>query len=152
MFFNIIWAFIIPWTIGILHLNKRDKLVIPLIGSFCSVLSFVINEIGFHFDFFEVMPLIDEKNTSALPFIIGLYPILGSYLIFFIRKFQHPFLIIFLMTLLTTFLELTFVYFGIVKYYNGWNGYYTFVSYLLPYILAYRYYLFLDKTLNLYKK
>jgi len=83
-----------------------------------------------------------------MEFIIGIYLILGSHLVYFIKKYKHPYLIIFLMTTLSTMLELIYVYFEMVIYNNGWSGIHTFFSYLFPYILAYRYYLFLEKTVN----
>jgi hypothetical protein len=110
MIFNTILAFVIPWIIGLLHLYKKEKLLIPLIGSVFSVIAFIINEIGFYFDFWEVAPFPNQKTLSALPFNLGVYPILACYLIFFIKRNNNPFLVIFLITSFTTFLEMIFVF------------------------------------------
>lgn len=147
MYFIII-AFILPWTIGLLHLHPRDKKLIPLGGPFGAVLSFFINELGFHFGFWEVHPFPNPKTIAALPFNLGLFPILGCYMIFFIKKrITHPYFIVFLTALITTILELIFVLMGKVIYSNGWNIFWTYISYLIPYLFAYWFYLHL-KTLK----
>ena len=145
MFFNTIFIFVIPWIIGIFHLYKKDKLLIPLIGSFFSVIAFTINELCFYFGFWEVVPFPNQKTLSALPFNLGIYPILASYLIFFIKKNKNPYLVVLLITLFTTFLEMIFVFWGRVTYGNGWNIFFTFLSYMFPYTLVYWYYVYLKK-------
>ncbi|MBT2615507.1 MULTISPECIES: CBO0543 family protein [unclassified Bacillus (in: firmicutes)] len=145
MFFNTILIFVIPWIIGIFHLYKKDKLLIPLIGSFFSVIAFTINELGFYFGFWEVAPFPNQKTLSASPFNLGIYPILASYMIFFIKKNKNLYLVVFFITLFTTFLEMIFVFWGKVIYGNGWNTYFTFISYLFPYTLTYWYYIYLKK-------
>lgn len=143
MFFNIILAFVLPLIVGYYHLYKKDKLLIPLIGSFFCIVSFIINELGFYFGFWKV---VSSFNTiSFLPFNLGLYPILASFLIFFIKKNKNPYLIVLLTSLFTTFLEMLFVLWGKVIYGNGWNIYFTFLSYFFPYTLVYWYYIYLKK-------
>jgi hypothetical protein len=144
MFFNIILVFGLPWIVGYHHLYKKDKLLIPLIGSFFCIISFIINEIGFYLGFWKVVS--SPLNTiSFYPFNLGLYPILASYLIFFIRKNKNPYLAVLLISLFTTFLEMIFVSWGKVIYGNGWNVYFTFLSNLFPYTLVYWYYIYLKK-------
>ncbi|SMQ86934.1 hypothetical protein SAMN05444673_7016 [Bacillus sp. OV166] len=145
MFFNIILVFVIPWIVGLLHLYKQDKVLIPVIGSFFSVIAFTINEFGFYFGFWEVLPSFNQKTLSALPFNLGLYPILASYLIYFIKKYKYPYLVLLLMTIFTTLIEMIFSYFGRVIYSNGWNNIWTFCSYMFPYILVYWFYTYLKK-------
>ena len=145
MYFVII-AFIIPWIIGLLHLHPRDKKLIPLIAPLGAVVSFLVNEFGFYFDFWEVYPFPDTKTIAALPFNLGLFPVLGCYMIFFIKKrMTNPYFVVFLITLFTTILEFTFVLTGKVIYGNGWNALWTFVSYVFPYLSAYWFYLYLIK-------
>jgi hypothetical protein len=144
MFFNSILVFVIPWIVAILHLYKKDKLLIVLIGPFFSVIAFTINEFGF----WEVIPFPNQKTLSALPFNLGLYPILASYLIFFIKKYKHPYAIIFFMSAFTTILEMIFLLFERVIYGNGWNNTWTFFSYLFPYMLTYWYYKYIKRLLK----
>jgi hypothetical protein len=143
MFFDIILVFGLPWIVGYYHLYKKDKLLIPLIGAFFCIESFIINELGFYFGFWKAVP--SFNTISFLPFNLGLYPILASYLIFFIKKNKNPYLIVFLMSLFTTFLEMIFVFLGKVIYGNGWNFPFTFFSYFFPYTLVYWYYRYLRK-------
>lgn len=145
MWFNILIAFMLPWTVGILHLYKRDKTIIPLIGSFFCIVAFTVNEFGLYFGFWRIAPFLDQKTLSGLPFNVGLYPILASYLIFFIKKTKRPYLMIFFVSLFTTFLETTLVLSGKVVYGNGWNMIWTFLSYIIPYIWVYWYYLYLKR-------
>lgn len=145
MILNMILGFVIPWMFCIMHLYKRDKLLLLLIAPPTSVLAYVINTFTFYFGFAEVFPFPNPKNIASLPFSLGLYPISAGYLIFFIRKYKKPYFIIFLMTLSITFLEWIYVYLGRVVYGNGWNIYFTFLSYLIPYFLVYGYYKYLRK-------
>ncbi|MDM5246213.1 CBO0543 family protein [Lysinibacillus sp. G4S2] len=116
-----------------------------LFSPFFSVVTYTINTLGFYFGFWEVLPFPNQKNLASLPFDLGIYPVFACYLIFFIKKINKPYFVLFLMTLLTTFLEMVFVYFERVTYGNGWNIYLTFFSYLLPYSFLYWYYRFLIK-------
>jgi hypothetical protein len=145
LLFNILIAFILPWVVGILHLYKKDRTIILLIGSFFCVISFVVNEFGFYYEFWRISPFIDQKTLSALPFNVGIYPILASYLIFFIKKNKRPYLMVLFISLFTTFLEMTLVLDGKVVYGNGWSIIWTFFSYIIPYMWVYWYYLYLKK-------
>ncbi|EJS46582.1 hypothetical protein CN445_30630 [Bacillus cereus] len=145
MLFNILIAFVLPWAVGILHLYKKERRIIPLIGSFVCVVAFVVNEFGLYCGFWKIAPFFDQKTWSALPFNIGIYPILASYLIFFIKKTKRPYLMVFFISLFTTFLEMTLVLSGKIVYGNGWNIIWTFFSYIIPYMWVYWYYLYLRK-------
>ena len=151
MILNIILGFVVPWIICIMHLYKKEeKLLLFLVAPVFSVVAYTINTFGFYFDFWEVIPFPDQKNLASLPFDLGIFPVLASYLIYFIKKIKKPYFVVFLMTLFTTFLELIFVYFGRVIYGNYWNIYLTFFSYLFPYLFVYGYYKYLIK-LNVIK-
>ena len=145
MFFNTILAFMIPWIVTILHLVKKDKWLIPVIGPFFSMITFIINEFGVYLGFWEVVTSVRPKTLAMLPFNVGVYPILACYLIYFVKKYHHPHAVILLMTLFTTCLEMIFVLIGKVQYGHGWNSLYTFLSYLIPYILVYLYYQYTKK-------
>jgi hypothetical protein len=142
---NIVLGFIIPWIFGI-YLYKKNKKIILLISPFASVTAFLSNLFGFYFGFWHVTPILKEETLTVLPMCIGLYSVLGSYLIYFIQKKKiTPTVLILLFSVFTTLFELFFVLTGKVIYENGWNIYWTFISYLIPYIIGYWYYLALKR-------
>lgn len=145
MFFNILIAFVIPWLIAFVHLFKKESLLIVLVAPFSSVLAYLINTIAYYFGFWEVAPFPKQKNLASLPSELGIFPILACYLVFFIRKFKRTYIVIVIMTVITTCLEQIFVLFGWIIYENGWNIFYTFFSYLLPYIVVHGFYRYLTK-------
>lgn len=145
MILHLFLVFLIPWVICLMHLYKKEKILLFFSGSIFSVVAYLMNALGFYFDFWEVLPFPEQKSFASLPFDVGIYPVLSCYCIYFIKKTNKPFLVLFLMTLLTTFLEGIFVFFERVIYQNGWNIYFTFFSYLLPYLCLYGYYRFLLK-------
>ncbi|MFD6511446.1 CBO0543 family protein, partial [Bacillus sp. NPDC060175] len=100
---------------------------------------------GLYCGFWRIAPFLSQKTLSSLPFNIGLYPILASYLIFFIKKTKRPYLMVFFISLFTTILEMTLVLSGKIVYDNGWNIIWTFFSYIIPYMWVYWYYLYLRK-------
>ncbi|WP_283248368.1 CBO0543 family protein [Lysinibacillus fusiformis] len=134
------FAFVLPWFIGILHLYKKDKLVLFFIAPFSSVISYVVNTVAYYFGFWEVTPFPKHKNLASIPFELGFYPILTCYFIFFIRKSKNPYFVVVFMSLLTTLLELLCFYLEWIVYGNGWNIYLTFFSYLFPFLIVYWYY------------
>ncbi|MCM3791461.1 hypothetical protein M3221_24360 [Domibacillus indicus] len=143
--FVIIAALVIPWLIAILHLNSKNKKLIPLIAPMTSAAAFLINELWFHFNFGEVYPFPDQKTLSALPFNIGLYPVVGCYLIFFIRRNERPYLTVVLMSSVITLAEFIFLLMGGVTYTNGWNIFWTWIAYFAVFIFLYSFYLYLKK-------
>lgn len=145
MILNILLAIVIPWVLCTFHLLKKDRRIIIVIGSFSSVVSFTVNELGSYYGFWTVYPFLEQKSFSTLPFNLGIYPILGIYLIYFIRKYKRPYITITLFCIFTTALEAIYYLLGKVSYGNGWTITFTFFSYLFPYILVYWYYLYLKK-------
>ncbi|WP_425432197.1 CBO0543 family protein [Halobacillus massiliensis] len=87
-----------------------------------------------------MLPVFDIKSLSTLPFILGLYPVFSSYMIFFIKEYKKTWYWILLFSFGTTFLELLLLLYGRVIYGNGWNIFFTFISYLIPYYVTYLFY------------
>ncbi|WP_050184327.1 CBO0543 family protein [Domibacillus robiginosus] len=144
MFFSIA-LLIIPWLIALWHLHPKDKQLIPLIAPLASVAAFIVNGWGVYFGFWRVYPFIELNTIATYPCNLGIFPVLGCYMVYFIKKHGHPYLIIFLITLFTTLLEGWFVGIGKAIYGNGWNLFWTFVSYFFPYLIGYWFYLHLKK-------
>ena len=144
MILNVILGFVIPWIVCMFHIFKRDTKLVVTIGPFSSVIAFTVTEIGEYFGFWRVFPF-DKSIVSPLPFILGIYSIIGGYSIYFLRKYKRPYLVIFLITLFATISEGIWSLLGMVVYGNGWNIGWTFLSYLFPLTLVYLYYLFLKR-------
>ncbi|MCI1695819.1 CBO0543 family protein [Aneurinibacillus aneurinilyticus] len=142
---NIFWGFIIPWVFGF-WLYKQDKKLILLIVPLSVTLSFIINLFGFHFGFWSFTPILKTKELSVFPLNVGLYPMLSSYLIYLIQKNKlHPYILVFIFALCTTLFEYIELFFEKVAYGHGWNIFWTFWSYVLPYFIIYRYHVALKK-------
>jgi len=146
MALNFIVGFVIPWIIFIFHLNLKDKTLLVLIAPFGTFLAYTINDIGIYFELWKVQPF--DHPLSEMPFNIGLYPVLGCYLIYFIKKYKHPYIVIILLSLFTTGIEYWYLIAENVNYGNGWSIYWTILSYVIPFTIAYWFYLYLKK-LNL---
>ncbi|WP_026881369.1 hypothetical protein [Clostridium akagii] len=139
MILNIILGFIIPWIFGVL-LYFKDKKTLLVIAPFMSVWAYIVNEALFDLDFNRFAPLINDDITT-MTINLGLYPILGCYLIYYIQiKKTSPYIIIMIFTFMTTVAEYLGLMFGMVTYNNGWNIGWTFLSYIPPYITGYWYY------------
>ena len=145
MLFNIVVGLVIPWIVVLLHLYRKDKALVLLIGTFSSVIGFTVNELAIYYGFWTVAPFVEPNTVSTLPFDLGIFPIIPIYLIYFIKKHGRPYVLIPLVALVVTCLEIIFVMNGRVVYDNGWNVVYTYLSYLFPYILVYGYYAYLKK-------
>ncbi|MDU0202496.1 MULTISPECIES: CBO0543 family protein [Paenibacillus] len=141
MLFNIIAGFLIPWIFGI-YLYRKSRIIVFLIFPITVTISSLINDTGYHLNFWDFTPLIENDETlSALPLDIGLYPVMAGYMIYWIRKNnRHAFLKIGFFCLATTALEYMAFIFGKVEYSNHWNIGWTFASYILAYSLVYLYY------------
>ncbi len=140
MIFNIIVGFIIPWISGMVF-YFIDRKVLFIIAPFQSAIAFTFNSIGVFYGFWSISPHAYGK-FSTIPFDLGVYPILSVYLIHYIKKTKfNPYLIIIIVTIFTTTLEWFGILTGRVVYSNGWNLPFTFVSYLIPYLLNYWFYM-----------
>lgn len=144
MVINTFLGFILPWLFAI-YLIKYDKHTLLTIAPAMSLIAFVFNNIGVYMHWWNVKPYSVETITFIL-FNLGLYPIWGSYMIHFIKRYRvNGFFLITLVSLLLTGLEFFFVFIDRVTYSNGWNLGYTFLSYESAYSLVYAYFRALEK-------
>ncbi|WP_311775166.1 CBO0543 family protein [Alkalihalobacillus sp. TS-13] len=145
---NTIFGLIIPWITGI-YLIKKDLKILLLMAPFASVVAFTFDVLGFHLKFWRISPEREIETIVALPMYFGVYPILAAYLFFFIKRSDlNRWIWIFAVTLITTIIEFIGVLIGMVHYFNGWNICWTFVSYLLAYLVCYWYFLILKKHVD----
>jgi hypothetical protein len=141
---NIVFGFIIPWVLGI-WLYKKHPMIVILIVPIGISAAFLINEPGFNY-FWEIKPKYKNVSLSAQPLNFGLYPILASFMIYFIEKGMKPFITILGFTLFITGLEWIALIQNKVKYLNGWNIGWTFCIYLLAFLIIYGYYIILNRN------
>ncbi|CAH1215144.1 hypothetical protein PAECIP111891_04216 [Paenibacillus allorhizoplanae] len=137
MLYNIIFGFILPWVL-VLFLIRKQPVLFIIISPITAVISMLINTIGFYFGFWNLKPHFEENPIiSGIPFDMGLYPVLGSLLVYTLSKRNvrlHPIFIIFMFSLFITFLEYLAFHFTFVTYGNGWNIGWTFISYSIAFL------------------
>jgi hypothetical protein len=140
MVFNIIVGFMIPWISGIVF-YFTDRKILFVIAPFQSAIAFTVNSIGVFYGFWSIYPHTYGK-FSTIPFDLGAYPVLSVYLIHYINKTKfNPFLLIIIATTVTTLIEWLGILTGRIVYSNDWNLSFTFISYLVPYLLNYWFYI-----------
>ncbi|MGH4051257.1 MAG: CBO0543 family protein [Clostridium sp.] len=140
MILNILVGFIIPWVFGII-LYFKDKKIVLIIAPFASMLAYTVDEC-FHLEFWSLAPFNINDDYTSLSVQLGLFSILGCYMIYYITKNMiNAYFIIMFFTVITTILEYLGVLFNVVSYRNGWNIGWTFLSYLIPYLLVYWFYI-----------
>ncbi|PRT04495.1 hypothetical protein C6356_15465 [Bacillus wiedmannii] len=131
-------GFIIPWFLG-LWLYKREPKIIILIAPIGIAVAFLINDWGSNY-FWQFKPVFRNVALSALPLNIGLYPITVCFFIYLIvKKIFHTFILFFIFTLFLTGLEGILLHLGRVKYFNGWNIFWTCISYFVAIFIIYVY-------------
>lgn len=139
MAFNIIVGFLIPWILGAYICIKEKRLFLTVYPFGCTV-SYTINVLGFYFKFWDISPY-GHGVFVSLPMNLGLYPIVGTYFAFLLYKgVGKTYYLLFMFTLITTLFEYLMVFLGKGVYGHGWNLFWTFVSYLVAYVLAYWFY------------
>lgn len=144
MFLNVLLAFCVPWIFG-LKLYKKDKKSILLLGPFGAVIAFTFDIIG-QAKFWRTKPIFKNKLVSATPCHLGVYPVSAGYLCHYLLKNKiNSYLLILLFSLFMTFFEKFFVKINRVRFKNGWNIYWSFISYVLSYALGLVYYKQLKK-------
>ena len=140
MALNLILGFALPWGFGI-YLYRRDRAIFLVSAPFASVWAFLINSILFNLNFDRFIPLDSSNDLVTMSVNLGLYPVLGSYLVYLIKTQKiSPYLLVLIFSVFTTGLEYLGLLFHIVSYQNGWNIGWTFLSYVLPYLMCYWYY------------
>ncbi|MGP4074292.1 hypothetical protein [Halobacillus sp. K22] len=138
MIFNVLFGFILPFSINMLIFLRRPVLVILMYPLGVSI-AFLANDWGYDL-FWKVNPTHENPSLPALPFNIGYFPLITSSfaLINETRVVNYKALIL-LSSLIFSVLEYTAVSLGKIDYYNGWNIIYSFFIYLAGFIVCYGY-------------
>lgn len=150
MLSNVIIAFVIPVIIGgwILRRNLNILLAFYPLGVAASS---CVNNVGFNF-FWNILPNTNNQSYAALPMDLGLYPMSGCLMMYAIlEKGIKPWQAILASSFILTVLEWVAHKMGRVIYFNDWNIYWTFLSYFLPFVLAYGYSLVFRKMFKDFK-
>jgi len=142
---NIILGFIIPVLIGGWILRRHPKILLVFYPLGVAASS-CINDVGFNF-FWNILPNSNNQSYTAIPMDLGIYPISGCLMMLAIlKKGAKPWLAILITSLILTLIEWLAKEMGRVVYFNGWNIYWTALSYILPLYLAYGYGLLFKKV------
>ncbi|WP_145325979.1 CBO0543 family protein [Paenibacillus xylanexedens] len=145
MLLNVILGFVIPVVIGCWILRKSLKLLL-IFFPFGVATSTVFNNIGFNY-FWRLEPEFTNRSFSALPFDLGLFPMAGCLMIYYVNRHRaHPWLAAIVSALILTIVEWISKENGKVSYFNGWNIIWSYVSYLVPMVMAYLYSLIFFKV------
>lgn len=135
---NILLGMVIPIILGVWIL-RRNFTILILYYPLGVAISASINNIGFNY-FWNILPNTHNQSLAALPMDLGIYPIAGCLMMYMIlEKGAKPWLAILIASLSLTLIEWVAKMMGHVIYFNGWNIIWTFLSYLLPFVLAYGY-------------
>jgi hypothetical protein len=139
---NIMIGFIIPWAIALIVVRERK--ILYYIAPFASVLSFIVNTLGFHY-LWNLYPF-EFTNLSGLPFDIGLFCLYPCISIYIIKKYDiNIYIGLPIASLAMILIEGCGLLAGRIVYYNHWNIIGTYFSYLIPLIICYIFYKFLKK-------
>ncbi|AKN31305.1 hypothetical protein Ccar_10740 [Clostridium carboxidivorans P7] len=137
MILNIILGFIIPWVIVLIIVRERK--IIYYLAPFASVLSFIVNDLGFYY-FWNLYPF-RLVNLSGVPFNIGLFCIYPCISIELMRKYDvSAYIVLPITSLIIALFEGCGVLIGRVVYYNHWNIVATYISYFISLLISYTFY------------
>jgi len=144
MIFYIIVGFIVPWIVGIYLYFKNPKFMLIFVPIGMAT-AFLINDWGFNY-FWKLKHSFKDLSLSALPFNLGLFPILCCLFIGTIhyKKFS-VFWAFIVFTFGTTLMEFCVLLSRELTYRNGWNISLTAVSYFSAYIITFIYYKLIQK-------
>ncbi|MBB6020154.1 hypothetical protein HNR77_001215 [Paenibacillus sp. JGP012] len=135
---NWVIGMVLPLLLGAWILRRRYRLFVIYYPLGVAVSS-CINNVGFNF-FWNILPHTRNESFAALPMDLGIYPVTGCIMMYLILvKHTRPWPSIVVSALLLTLIEWIAKLMGHVVYFNGWNIFWTFWSYFLPFVLAYGY-------------
>lgn len=146
LYIVIFFSFILPWFIGIL-LYSMDKQIIVTIAPFACTLGFILNTIGMDLGYFYPLQIGKIKpHTVAIFPNTGLLAIESCLLIFMIHHTKYKTIILnLLMTIVSTLIDMIFIYFNFLEYKKGWNIPLTSLAYIIAFYVIYFYYLWMKK-------
>ncbi|MFD2333549.1 CBO0543 family protein [Cohnella sp. GCM10020058] len=139
MFINWLIGFIIPWLCLALSPIPNKQMLCLRVAPSGSLIAFLFNDIFVRYGFWIAKPITEANESfSTVPFNLGLYPVCGVFLVFFIeRRIASPIFVIFVWSLGISFAEWILVQLKWILYGNGWNIGWTYCSYLTALTIVY---------------
>ncbi|HEX3029850.1 MAG TPA: CBO0543 family protein [Clostridia bacterium] len=144
MILNFVLFFIIPLVFSIFLYHKSS--VIYLTGfCFSCLLAFTFNTLGVYFGFWNVYPY-NLSYFSYLPLNMGLYPAMGTFYLYLLHVVKfHKAILLLSFAIISTAFKAVLIYSGRAVYGNGWNTFYTFISFAIMYYFGYLFYTVLSR-------
>lgn len=129
--------FLFPWSIFIILVKKSKFRTLFLTGIFASMLALLVNVLRHNFNWWSFNDVLISTIDVQIFADLGLYPVEAMLLINFLPKklYKWPIFII-LFSIFNTFSEAILINKNYLYYHNGWNIYYTFISYVIPFTLV----------------
>jgi hypothetical protein len=144
MLFNLIIYLVVPLIFAFILYNENSRLFL-IVFPLCCVIAFIINNIGITMGFWSIYPYTNSYSSNIL-LNIGLYPTVGTYLIYFAHKRKiNALMLIGIFAIVSTIFKWIMIIMGRTVYGNGWNLYFTFITFMLSYYFGYLFYLLLVK-------
>lgn len=139
-------SFVIPWIIGIL-IYLRDHKTILTIAPFSSMLSFILNIPGVDYGLFYPAQILNIKpQTLSILANFGSLCILPCMFIYSVRHLRiKPVYLVVIYSAIGTVFDLLLIALRILIYDNGWNIFFSFITFLISLYIVYLYYLWLKK-------
>ncbi|PQP89656.1 hypothetical protein [Paenibacillus sp. AR247] len=137
LYIQIIGGFIIPWILGLWLI--KDRIFLFAFYPAAVALATTIDIIGSNY-FWQFYPHANNKSFSSLPILTGIHPLSACFMLFLIyRKNIWPLPAICFFAGLLTLFEWLAQQVGLLSYFNGWNIFWTFLSYFTPLAVLYLY-------------
>jgi hypothetical protein len=132
---------------GLARKRRKKPAELLVIGCFSSLLAFFVETLADWFGWWEFT--LDHLHDDAIELITNIcfFPFEGLiYYIFLSANYVHNILIAGLLAGIYTFAEYTILaYADIIIYHPPWNLYLTYISYFIPLLLIWWFWLFLQK-------
>ncbi|HEX3030555.1 MAG TPA: hypothetical protein VHT34_14935 [Clostridia bacterium] len=144
MILNFTIFLVIPLALAIFIYHKNSTVFLTGF-TFTCLLAFTFNTLGVYFGFFNVYPF-SQSYFSYIPLNLGLYPVMGTLYLYLLHTVKlNKAILLLSFAVISTAFKMVLLYFGRAVYGNGWNSFYTFISFLVAYYLGYLFYLTLSR-------
>ncbi|WHH60603.1 CBO0543 family protein [Petroclostridium sp. X23] len=130
-------VFVFPWIAFSILADKRRIKQLFISGTFASLIALFVNLIEDTYNWWKFPKELNPHTDVTFFADIGLYPVQAMLLIQHLPKNRRLWVFYVLgLALFNTLGEYTLINLGEEIYLNGWNIYWTFVSYFVPFGLV----------------
>ncbi|SDH46699.1 hypothetical protein [Alteribacillus bidgolensis] len=135
MFLNIVAGFIIPLILSFFLYKKYPKVIIFLYPLGISI-AFAANDWGYQY-YWLVAPFHDNPSLAVLPFNFGYFPFICYLFSYFkVKQLMNSNLLLMVFAFVTTCIEYLGVLLDRIHYYGEWNIFFTFLTYLICFMIT----------------